>query len=107
VANQKKPAMKTDLKALLQTLCTNTETLTQDRIAVGVALEKARDENAKPEVILPLEREAGLLGHTISGLRGIEANLKGLLGEPAAPVARKVTAENLRPSAKSADEPKK
>ena len=74
--------MKTDIKALLTTVCSVTETLVQDR--ANLAMPK----DAADAAVVEHNRVAGLLGHTISGLRGIEANLKGLLGEAGEPVAR-------------------
>lgn len=73
--------MKTDLKQLLQTVCNATETLTADRAALDAAAQQ-------PSTL----RQQQLLGHTISGLRGIEGNLRGLIGETPKPVSRTVSA---------------
>jgi hypothetical protein len=79
--------MKTDLKALLQTTCKAIETLTADRAAAA-----ADDLNTQQ-----------LLGHTISGLRGIETNVRGLLGEKPVPVGR-VALRPPSPTAKNDSE---
>lgn len=89
--------MKTDIKALLQTVCSATASLTEDRAVAGEAIEKLLKEGSSIEVREPIYREMMLLGHTISGLHGIAANLRGLLGEPVAPVARKVKGEPPAP----------
>lgn len=91
--------MKTNIATLLTTVTDSIASLTQDRKDAGTQLADALKAKAEDKDIEPLHQRAALLGHTISGLTGIEANLKGLLGQPAAPVARKTKTEVAVPPA--------
>lgn len=64
--------MKTDLKALLNTLETGSETLAEDAAEIVLADPPAFDAL----------RQRGLIGHAITGLRGVAENIKGLLIDP-------------------------
>jgi hypothetical protein len=75
--------MKTDLKKLQHELNAGIETLEADAVDLGKAKGLTVDQAADHL------RQQQLLGHSISGLRGVAASLQGLLGEEPAPVARK------------------
>lgn len=74
--------MKTNLPELLKTVTAWNQALTTDR--KELTLPKDADDTA----IAEHNRIASLLGHTISGLHGIEANVRGLIGEEVEPVTR-------------------
>jgi hypothetical protein len=77
--------MKTDLNALLKTVSNAAETLAEDRAALPAD---------QPSTL----NQQQLLGHTISGLRGIASNLRGLLGEEVAEVGRKKPEAKPKPT---------
>lgn len=70
--------MKTNIQSLLTTVETNIESLVADRQELGAAKFEG-DEVTVAKAIMENNRVGALVGSTISQLRGVAINLKGLL----------------------------